>query len=93
MWGAGARLWVYFGPLPTSSRTNAAHSAALMSRQTPPSMAKHCPGTVPGGNLDMCVCRPKERRDTHALRNVSEGRNLKEKGSTGRGGTDTHKLY
>lgn len=77
LWGAGARLWVYFGPLPTSSRTNAAHSTALTSRQTPPSMAKHCPGTVPGGNLDMCVCRPKGRRDTQALRNVSKGRNLK----------------
>lgn len=23
-------------------------------------MAKHCPGTVPGGSLDMCVCRWKE---------------------------------
>lgn len=47
----------YFGAAPTSGGTGAAHSAALTSRQTPPSMAKHCPGTVPGGNLDMCVCR------------------------------------
>lgn len=36
-------------------RSNAAHSTTLISRHTPPSMAKHCPGTVPGGNLDMCV--------------------------------------
>lgn len=46
---------VCFGAAPTSSGTEAAHSAALTSRQTPPSMAKHCPGTVPGGSLDMCV--------------------------------------
>lgn len=45
-------------------RVNAAHSTTLISRQTPPSMAKDCPGMVPGGNLDMCVCR--QQKMTHA---------------------------
>lgn len=40
---------------------DAAQSGTPVSRHTPPSMAKHCPGTVPGGNLDMCVCV----RNTH----------------------------
>lgn len=36
-------------------RENGIHSATAVSRHTPPSMARDCPGTVPGGNLDMCV--------------------------------------
>lgn len=36
-------------------RADAVHSATLISRHTPPSMAKDWPGTVPGGNLDICV--------------------------------------
>lgn len=51
------------------------HSARLTSRQTPPSMAKHCPGTVPGGNLDMCVCKWKQPVVGKKRRNWQRGKN------------------
>ena len=48
------------------SGENSFHSTMPIRRHTPPSMAKDCPGTVPGGNLDMCVYRKQKK--TYRLR-------------------------
>lgn len=57
---------VYIGVLLKKPRRkeNTLHSTTPISRHTPPSMAKDCPGTVPGGNLDMCVCRQQKKTFT-----------------------------
>lgn len=39
-------------------------SLAVPSRHTPPSIARDCPATAPGGSLDMCVWQTE--RETHS---------------------------
>lgn len=55
------------------------HSVTPISRHTPPSMARDCPGTVPDGNLDMCVCRKHMKtHDVKKTHTVKRKRSSKE---------------